>query len=177
MKIENTRNLMNKIHLLMESKYDKLTPLKWMTNKFKNGKTFFFEKKDENNKFSYTLSLSSSSSLLSDIISDTNFQKIIKKFENNIDNNSIYLIIFKAYMQLGKIYERFEDEVNLTIAEIIKNFSNDNDYSPSVIVLSPIMEEKYIDVKLINKKLSNNWITESYLDDNNSITYLFIKTN
>lgn len=175
MLIENTRNLINKVKLLMESKYNKLLPLKWTSNKFIHGKTFFFEKKDENNKFSYSLTFSSSSSLLKLTTSDINYKKTIENFKDNISTGSIYLITFKAFMQKGKIYQPFEDEVNLTIAKIIQNFVDDTDYEPSMFILDPIAEEKYIDTDLIDKKLSNNWIKETYLDVNDSITYLFIK--
>lgn len=175
MSITQTRDLMNKIHLLMESKYDDIAPLKYISNKYINGKTYSFEKMEEDIKYSYTVSFSSSPDMLKSSTSDIHYQTVMEKYKEVTDKQPKYLMSFRAPLQKGKIFPRFEDEVNLTVSQIIKDFSLDYNYLPHLIILDPIAEEKSLDTVLIIKTLSKGWIKESYLDTNDSMTHLFIK--
>lgn len=175
MLIKETRNLMNKIKTLMESKYEELVPLKYISNKYVNGKVYSFEKSSKETKYTYSVSFTSSTDMLKSTMSDPHYKKSVESYKDVLEKKPKYLISFRAPLQKGKIYQPFEDEVNLTVAQIIKDFSLDNNYSPHMLILDPIAEEKYLDTDLIIKTLSKGWIKESYLDVNDSVTHLFIK--
>lgn len=175
MLVENTRNLMNKVKTLLESKYEELTPLKYIVNKYQKGASYSFEKSDKDIKYTYSVSFNSSPDLLKRTITDPNFKDAYDRHKDVLDKQPKYLLSFRAPFQKGKIYPPFEEEVNFTIAQIVKNFSTDRDFLPKLIILDPIMEEKSINTDLIMKTLSNSWVKESYLDINNSLVHLFIK--
>ncbi len=176
MKINETRTMMDSVRTLMESKYVKIEPLKYTENSYIGGKTYSFEKRVEKDMLEYSLSLTSSKSALESSISDIHYKPTMKNYDSIFPHKKKFLMSFKAYNQRGKIDGRVIDEINVTVANIVLMFTKSKTYEPDLIILNPVAEEKYLDTDLINKTLSKNWTIEKYLDENDSVVYLFIKT-
>lgn len=170
-----TRTMMDNVHLLLENEYEKVTPLKYEYHSYTNGRTYSFSKGDKEEKLNYVVVFNSSPSVRKRTILDPHYKKTISEYETYVKDAPTYLLTFKALFQKGKVNDSAIDEINLTISQIIKSFSLDTTYQPHLIILDPIREERQLDTNLIIKTLAKGWVMKTYLDNNDSSVYLFIK--